>query len=679
MTDKDRPSLETNRRPARASRTGPGAAPSGLPDAAHGPGRNGSRSAGEYAPLWFCLGVFLLAVLFVNPLREAALEDDWAYAETVHHLHDTGQFRLNAWLSANMPFQAYWGDLFVRLLGYSYASLRIATLALVAVGLVAFFFLAREHGLPPPLAGLLTLALVGSPIVLYLSFSFMTDVPYLMGLILATFLYTRAIRLHSYPWMVGASVAAAAAILTRQFGVALIAAAVAQWALGKDRWRQVPFFLSGLILPAAAAGWQFYAGLASPTWAAALNKHGQMLYLTSGMAAADAPWRLTVILEYAALFALPLVLLLVLHHVLDYPRPARRWLVALVLLGAAAGVGRVAWLGWRSVTGETKSLLAESLLVLGGLAVVYAAGWLLAHRKQLDVEPGQSAAGRPGAGIVLMAVLAVLFAGGALYGHAVGIPHLVRFMGEATFSYEAPGKFQFWLMPYLPWILDDWRLLWPSQRLNLTLAVVVGGVLLARVLVARGLSYRAGAVPPSQRFLDLTALFLLAAALVYHHLGDEYLIVFQPVALILVGRSLRGWLAPRGLRAALTVVCVLALAASALWVRGRLAKAEAHWQAAEAARATGADLRQVWGNWEWSCYHGAFDDYLAQLGGEKPETFDDFFYWWGQQSLRAQFLVMDTPVGEPFEPAFNVSYRDEFWRERQVTVWKRKAADPGPN
>lgn len=673
--DKGRPGVGIHHRPPRAAHAKPGRAPSGLGE----PAADGAAPRGGYAPLWFCLGVFALTVLFVNPLREGALEDDWAYAETVRHLHETGQFRLNAWLSANMPFQAYWGELFVTLFGYSYAGLRLATLALVFAGLIAFFFLAREHGLAPPLAGLLTLALIASPVVLFFSFNFMTDVPYLMGLIVALFLYTRAVRLHSYPWMIAASVAAAAAILTRQFGVALIAAALTQWLLGKDRRRLAPFFLCGLALPVAAAAWQFSEGLTSPSWAAALNKRGQLFYLTTGTVGTDAPWRLSVILDYAALFALPLVLLVVFRLVWDCPRRARNWLLALVLVAAAVGVGRVLRDGW-GYAEETKSLLAESLLVLAGAAVAYTAGWLLANPNEWDHDPGETSGTRPRTRILLTAVLAVLFGAGVWYGHHLGIPHLTRFMGSVAFSNELPGRFQFWLMPYLPWILDDWRLLWASQRLTLTAAVLVGGILLARVVILRALSYRAGAVPPSQRFLDLTTLFLLAAALVYHHLGDEYLIVFLPLTLILVGRSLRGWLTHRSLRAALTGVCLLTLAASALWVRGRLARAEARWTGAEAARAAGADPKQIAGSqaWEWRCYYGAFDDYLAQLGAKKPETFDDFFDWWGAQCQAAVYVVADEPAGDDAETVLDVPYRDELWRERHIIVSKRKAADAAP-
>ncbi len=176
----------------------------------------------KHALLWIGLGIFILTVLFINPIRETAMGDDWAYASMVQHLLKSGHYQLNNWTAANPLFQIYWGAMFANLLGYSHSVLRISTIILVFIGLIAFYSLAREHSLGRIGAGILVFSLFSSPLVLLYSFSFMTDVPFLSWLIIALFFYTRAIRLHSYPLMLLASVVASAAILTRQFGIALI-------------------------------------------------------------------------------------------------------------------------------------------------------------------------------------------------------------------------------------------------------------------------------------------------------------------------------------------------------------------------------------------------------------------------------------------------------------------------
>ena len=104
------------------------------------------------------LVLFLAAAAAVNPLREAPYDDDWAFGETVKHLLETGHYRLNDWLAPNMPFQAVWGALFCLPGGYSFATLRLSTIVLAVIGLVAFRGLAVEHGISRGAANLLRCA-----------------------------------------------------------------------------------------------------------------------------------------------------------------------------------------------------------------------------------------------------------------------------------------------------------------------------------------------------------------------------------------------------------------------------------------------------------------------------------------------------------------------------------------
>lgn len=273
------------------------------------------------ALFWVMLGAFIPTVWFVNPYREASIRDEWAYAQTVQHLLATGQYEWNQWAAANMPFQAYYGELFARLFGFSFSSLRISTLTLSLIGLIAFNSLAREHGMNEPQADLLTLCLFVSPLFLHFSLNFMTDLPFLTCLIVALLFYTRAIRLHSYPLMILASVAACAAILTRQFGMALIAGLSILWTVSKQRGSQALFFLCGLILPIIAVFWQLSAGLLAPNWAARGLRYFQVLYFEDiGLVFANILWRLIEILQYLALSFLPLVFLALLALVAEIRR-----------------------------------------------------------------------------------------------------------------------------------------------------------------------------------------------------------------------------------------------------------------------------------------------------------------------------------------------------------------------
>ena len=292
--------------------------------------------------IWLTIALAAIVVVYVNPLRETEVDDDFAYALTVRHLLDTGQYRLNDWLTANMPFQAYWGALFARLGGYSHSNLRLSTLVLWAFALVAFYFLCREHGLDRQQAGLLVLGLFSSPLAFKMSFSFMTDVPYLSCLIIALCLYTRGLRMRRYDLMFVASLAASAAILTRQFGAALIGAMVLVWATSADRRRNIALFAVGLASPLVALGWQLRMGLLQPNLATRFNLIRLRQYYSNPLSLTKTlVYRPAIILHYIAFFALPFALLLASEGLLrdrDRRSGARGWLLPAVIAGYMVGV-----------------------------------------------------------------------------------------------------------------------------------------------------------------------------------------------------------------------------------------------------------------------------------------------------------------------------------------------------
>ncbi|MBI3733973.1 MAG: glycosyltransferase family 39 protein [Chloroflexi bacterium] len=223
------------------------------------------------------LGLFLLLILLVAPLREFPIEDDWDYAKTVWNLLQTGAFHRLEVTQATVFFPAVWGALFARLFGYSFATLRVSTLALAAGTLMFFYALLGELGFDAPRRVLATLALMVTPVFVYLAFSFMTDIPFLFGYSGALYGYTRAVRRGDARWALVGSALAACAFLARQVGL-LIPAAFGLFVLirhvrrgpapdpspiqsgtGPARWREdwgasLRWILAGCAIPLAAAG-----------------------------------------------------------------------------------------------------------------------------------------------------------------------------------------------------------------------------------------------------------------------------------------------------------------------------------------------------------------------------------------------------------------------------------------
>ncbi len=297
------------------------------------------------------LVLFLAAAAAVNPLREAPYDDDWAFSETVKHFLETGHYRVNEWLAPNMPFQTAWGALFCLPGGYSFAALRISTIVLSVIGLVAFRALAMEHGIDRRAANLLTLCLASSPLLFKLSLTFLSDVPFVALSLLAMLWYTRALRDGAWSSWLAASLAASAAIFTRQFGMALLGGLVFVGLGDPRRVQRLPQYFVGAAFPAAATLWQLHQGWNHSNWAQSLLLSRQRAFFWGGSFLMNLPWRPLVLLEYVAWFLSPLVF------------------VATVALVREFRTRRLAGTGGsrRSAFGLTTELLAWTLLFVASV------------------------------------------------------------------------------------------------------------------------------------------------------------------------------------------------------------------------------------------------------------------------------------------------------------------------
>ena len=118
------------------------------------------------------------AALLVDPRANVPLIDDWLYAASVERLLRVGSLHVGAWSSTVPIVQIAWGTLAALIGGFSHTVLRVSTLVTAAAGLLAYLGLLRALDLDPAraLLGVATLALY--PVWFVLSFTFMTDVPF---------------------------------------------------------------------------------------------------------------------------------------------------------------------------------------------------------------------------------------------------------------------------------------------------------------------------------------------------------------------------------------------------------------------------------------------------------------------------------------------------------------------
>jgi hypothetical protein len=261
--------------------------------------------------LLLVLGLFALVIMFINPLREFGFNDDWAYALVVRQLLQTGIYQPNQMIPALVLVHTYWGALLASIFGYSFASLHLSTVMLAVIGLVGFYYLAREHGVAGSDAFVLTVILMSSPLVLQYSVTFMTDIPYLTYLILSLLFYTRGLRLQNTGLMVLGGLCAACAIGARLFGVMLIPGIALVWLFGNEKRRMLPRVIAGLVpacvMLAVTIAYQTVSN--GDSTAGTVSSDYQRVYLSMpGLVAGQIVWRIMIGLQYAAFFCSPILI-----------------------------------------------------------------------------------------------------------------------------------------------------------------------------------------------------------------------------------------------------------------------------------------------------------------------------------------------------------------------------------
>jgi Dolichyl-phosphate-mannose-protein mannosyltransferase len=165
--------------------------------------------------------LFSSAALLIHPFANLPFHDDWTYAWSVEHLLETGQLQILDW-SVHYPFtQILWATLFCLPVGFSFSALRLSTVVLAWLGALALYGTLREFGRTRHESLIATLVLVANPVFFVLSFSFMTDVPFVSFANMAFFFIVRGLcRRNSFELCVGC-VFAACALLIRQVAVAI--------------------------------------------------------------------------------------------------------------------------------------------------------------------------------------------------------------------------------------------------------------------------------------------------------------------------------------------------------------------------------------------------------------------------------------------------------------------------
>src|SRR5271155_1674453 len=160
--------------------------------------------------------VFALAILY--PLTDAPVADSWLYASAVRRFLRTGEIRFAGFTQAMPIAQVIYGAAWGRAFGANAVSLEIATVMVAIACGVMFHALALKCGARGWQALAATGLLVCNPCFSFLSFSFMTEIPFLALLVGTHLAFARASGPRAQWWLWLAAALAVIAFLIRPFG-----------------------------------------------------------------------------------------------------------------------------------------------------------------------------------------------------------------------------------------------------------------------------------------------------------------------------------------------------------------------------------------------------------------------------------------------------------------------------
>ena len=277
-----------------------------------------------------------LAVLLVDYRGNFPLNDDWSYGIAVQRLVEEGVYEPTAWTSMSLISQVLWGSLFSYLFGFSFEVLRGSTLILSLLTLFGVYLIARQLNKSGTIALLVTLLIAFNPVYFALSYTFMTDIPFMGFSVLALLFSLRYLNNESASNLLVATVLATLAVLCRQTGL-YVPIALGLTLLYRHGFRTKSLLaaaLPGLFCLGALLGYQYWLDQTGRT----PELYGEQAQDLVDVVSSPAQWpvafaksTLTAVV-YLGLFLLPLFgLLLVSESDAPPVRWFKRWLIRAIL------------------------------------------------------------------------------------------------------------------------------------------------------------------------------------------------------------------------------------------------------------------------------------------------------------------------------------------------------------
>ncbi len=188
------------------------------------------------------IGWYVFALLILYPLTDAPVVDSWLYASAVRRFLRTGEIRFAGYTQAMPIAQVFYGVGWAHAFGANSVSLEISTVVLAVLCGLMFHALAIRCGAPRWQALAATGLLICNPCFTFLSFSFMTEIPFLTAMIAAQLAFARAEGPREQLWMWLTAALVVIGFLIRPFAAMVILGCGGAMILydtrlrGRNRW-----------------------------------------------------------------------------------------------------------------------------------------------------------------------------------------------------------------------------------------------------------------------------------------------------------------------------------------------------------------------------------------------------------------------------------------------------------
>jgi len=675
-------------------------------------------SAPSAVSIGILLLVFIGSVIFVNPLYNYPVGDDWTYALSVKHLYETGSLRLADESAASLLFQVIWGYVFCLPFGFSYAALHVSTLVLSFAGLLSFYKLCelviaatgslkgKSYWLPL----IATLTVWFSPVYFTLSFTFFTDAPFYSLVILSLYFFvkgeegnrpvevegpshkgtTRFVWGDTH-WFILAAVFSCCAVLVRQYAIllpfmVLLLIATRQWPTKRRRLKMALLALPFVVLVG------FYYWLVKFHGVPTQFRFAQLEMLKSYRIAHDLYHLPFIALFYAGLYGLPITLA-VFTSWRTLPRKDNVPVNSSDTRGEPAGftlrgrIGKpftltlVALLGYAAYAYFTERRLMPYLTdsaitpqfgpsVSVALTILSAfSGALIVHIVDYRAREWVRGLLARYARIIGVIAFAALL-GSALLASDTGEDFLLRQLEDAITAYYRSYTSQ---IPANQ-SLDYWR--GRVGEFYIGAKQIVYGVALLGVILSffaiRSRIHRRGAESAEiAKGVDLKLSFALGVLFVAFFIliscrFDRYIFIIFPILLAACLKYLAVGFNVRAAAVTVTVFAVVGLASTKTMINSY----GALWTAGNELLVRGVPIEEMSINY-------TFDAYSLYLAGKRDIKKTGNPSYWAYASRRDPKYITSKPLGDA-RLILEVPYTDYLrLRIERVQVWMRDSGEPG--